>query len=217
MNRLILLSLLNEHDLYGYEINTILREKFVYFTKVSFSSVYYTLDKLLVEGLITKREEKVGNRPPRFIYSITQTGRKEYMIKLMKSINREGKRIDQMDPFNLPFSLMGRMPQEIMSDFDRKQLLEDRKKAAETLKEELEHMHTKVLDMDKDCKDRPELDSFTTLLIRRGIHHLEAEIKWLNEVLKSIEEHIIENSQSNHIINNKTTNGNVSNSSNEEE
>ena len=111
MTKLILLSMLDKKDLYGYEINQILREKYSHFTHVSFSSIYYTLDRMQELGFITKREKKVGNRPVRHVFHITPAGRKEYEKLLQKKVRKEGTRIHHQEPFNLPFSLMGRLPQ----------------------------------------------------------------------------------------------------------
>jgi len=185
MGSLILLSLLNERELYGYEINRILREKYSHFTRVSFSTIYYTLDQLTEKGLITKREEKVGNRPVRSIYKITPAGKKEFQKKLLKSIRKEGKRTRHMDPFNLPFSLMGKLPQEILSDYDRIMLLEERIQEINSVMKELKGYFLKGEPISNEILD-PECDMYSSLLIRRGIHHMGAEISWLNEVITKI-------------------------------
>jgi DNA-binding PadR family transcriptional regulator len=185
MSKLILLSLLNERDLYGYEIKHILKEKYSYFTKVSFSTIYYTLDKLEDEGFITKREEKVGNRPTRSIYHITPQGKKEFQMSLLKVLKKEGKRTSLMDPFNLPFSLMGKLPQEVLSDYDRIRILEGKKSAIGEVRGELKGVCARICEIPEHERG-PEMDIYTCLLIKRGIAHMDAELSWIDEVIEEI-------------------------------
>jgi len=185
MNRLIILAMLIERERYGYEINKLLKEKYALYTRVSSSSIYYTLDRLASEGLISKREEKVGNRPTRSTYSITQTGKKEFRTKLLKMVKREGGKVHQMDPFNLPFSLMDHLPQEILSDYERNYIMEKRRVRVEEQMKELKHLFTSIEPLVVKGDD-PELDLFTLMLIRRGIVHLQAENRWIKEVIDTI-------------------------------
>ena len=180
MTKLILLALLNEQDMYGYEINNILREKYSHFTRVSFSSIYYTLDRLEENGLITKREEKVGNRPARHIYHITPVGRKEFENILTKAIKKESTRINQQEPFNLPFSLMGRLPVDEATKVleKRLELVVEEIVAHKDIYVGLTGLHSK--------KENPQIDLFLLLLVRRGIIHMEAEERWLKECLETI-------------------------------
>jgi len=185
MNRLIILAMLIERERYGYEINKLLKEKYALYTRVSSSSIYYTLDRLASEGLISKREEKVGNRPTRSTYSITQTGKKEFRTKLLKMVKREGGKVHQMDPFNLPFSLMDHLPQEILSDYERNYIMEKRRVRVEEQMKELKHLFASIEPLVAKGDD-PELDLFTLMLIRRGIVHLQAENRWIKEVIDTI-------------------------------
>jgi len=176
MIRILLLSLLSDRELYGYEINRILRKKYMRFTRVSFSSIYYTLDRLEKDGLITKREEKVGNRPARHIYRITPEGRAELQKRLPEKIRKEGMKINIFDPFNMPFSLMGKLPESAL------ELLKMRLNVVRERLEEVEKHHLILTELKKK-KDVPELDAFALTLIRRGILHLKAEKKWLEETI----------------------------------
>ena len=128
----------------------------------------------------------MGNRPPRSTYCITPAGRKEFRGKLLKALEREGKHTSLMDPFNLPFSLMGKLPQEILSDYDRIRLLEGRKEASEEVLGELRGIRDHICDiLEKDrCK---EMDIYARLLLKRGIAHMEAEHSWLDEVIGEIQ------------------------------
>lgn len=194
MNSLIILAMLTERERYGYEISKLLKEKYALYTRVSSSSIYYTLDRLAGDGLISKREEKVGNRPTRSIYTITPLGKKEFRTKLLKMVKREGGKVHQMDPFNLPFSLMDHLPQEILSDYERKYIMEKRKvKVGEKLID-LKHLFTSIEPLVEKGED-PEMDLFTLMLIRRGIVHLQAENRWIKEVIDTISKRSEEDSE----------------------
>lgn len=73
---LVVLGLLNEKPRYGYEIKTIIDHVMTHIIDVSSGSLYYTLKKLREQGLVEESAiEKVGRRPERAIYQITDTGK----------------------------------------------------------------------------------------------------------------------------------------------
>lgn len=77
--RLVILGLLKEQPLYGYELKQIIEERMGDWTDIAFGSIYYALDKLSDEGFIEKlATEKEGNRPSREIYQITAEGKQEF-------------------------------------------------------------------------------------------------------------------------------------------
>ncbi len=78
---IVLLHLLSERDMYGYEL---LRElearsdgKFV----IKYSSLYPVLYRLIDKNIITDKEQIVGKRRTRIYYHLTDLG-KEYLEKL---------------------------------------------------------------------------------------------------------------------------------------
>ncbi len=172
--------MLSERDLYGYEINKIIQQKYVHFTSVSVSTIYYTLDGLENNGFIMKREEKVGNRPARSIYHITSKGKKEFEKILNRNLRKESLMVCMNDPFNLPFSLMGRLPCT-----EVQQLLSKRREMITERKTEMEMMRQSVSDL-SESDEHPECDLFTLLLIDRGIAHLEAEERWILGVIETV-------------------------------
>lgn len=172
--------MLSERDLYGYEINKLIQQKYVHFTRVSVSTIYYTLDGLESNGYIMKREEKVGNRPARSIYQITSKGKKEFENILNLNLKKENLMVCMNDPYNLPFSLMGRLPPD-----EVEQLLKKREAMIGDRKIEMMMMRQSIGDL-SESDDHSEYDLFTLLLIDRGIAHLEAEEGWIREVIEII-------------------------------
>lgn len=72
---LLLLTLLNEQDMYGYQIMQELENRSGQLYTIKEGSLYPTLRRLLSKGLITDREERVGARRIRVYYHLTDQGR----------------------------------------------------------------------------------------------------------------------------------------------
>jgi DNA-binding PadR family transcriptional regulator len=75
---LVLLGLLMEGPLHGYEIRQTLEERMVHVARIPPGTIYYTLKKLEQQGLVEMSTERAGNRPERQVYRITETGRARF-------------------------------------------------------------------------------------------------------------------------------------------
>ena len=81
--RTVCLAILQFGDATGYEIKKMsTEERFAFFVDASFGSIYPALSRLQDDGCVTVREEYESGKPPRKIYSITQTGRAELVESL---------------------------------------------------------------------------------------------------------------------------------------
>ncbi|MBI2877040.1 MAG: helix-turn-helix transcriptional regulator [Candidatus Tectomicrobia bacterium] len=78
MLEIVLLGLLMEGSRHGYEMKKIVEEELVKFVDISSGPIYYTLKSLEKRGLVTKRSGQIGRRPERFVYEITDRGRREF-------------------------------------------------------------------------------------------------------------------------------------------
>jgi DNA-binding PadR family transcriptional regulator len=84
--RLVILGLLRENPLYGYEIKQIIEEHMSDWTSIAFGSIYFALDKLAQEGFVEKvGVEQPGKWPSRSVYQITPAGRAEFLRLLRES------------------------------------------------------------------------------------------------------------------------------------
>jgi DNA-binding PadR family transcriptional regulator len=78
--RLVILGLLRERPLYGYEIKHIIQDHMGDWTSIAFGSIYFALNKLAEEGSIAQvATEQEGGRPSRTVYEITAEGHREFM------------------------------------------------------------------------------------------------------------------------------------------
>ena len=85
--RTILLGLLQQGELYGYQISKmLLQPQFSDWAEVPTASLYHELSRLATEGLIeTVSAEQAGGRPTRTIYRITSTGLTELKRQLVQA------------------------------------------------------------------------------------------------------------------------------------
>jgi len=75
MRDLLILGLLRESQMYGYEIKRLIDHVMSHFVDVSSGSLYYGLKRLAELGYVVEAAvEKVGKRPERSVYKITELG-----------------------------------------------------------------------------------------------------------------------------------------------
>ena len=108
---IILLGLLSERPLHGYEIKQIIAQRMANIAQVAPGTIYYTLKKLEKRGLITSSSERMGNRPERRVYEITGPGRQELEGLLRASLGIDERPyylfdvalyfLDHLDPADL--------------------------------------------------------------------------------------------------------------------
>jgi PadR family transcriptional regulator PadR len=75
---LLVLKLLQDRAMYGYEITQELQEKSQGFFLLQEGSLYPTLYRMLERGLISDRQELVGRRRTRVYYHLEDAGRERY-------------------------------------------------------------------------------------------------------------------------------------------
>ncbi|AIQ43189.1 PadR family transcriptional regulator [Paenibacillus sp. FSL R7-0297] len=94
----VLLGLLNEENLTGYEIKKIVDTRLSFFWSESFGQIYPELKRLAVGGLIAVCEEPVSaegkNSKPSIKYQITASGRYELQEWLKTPVEKETVRYE---------------------------------------------------------------------------------------------------------------------------
>jgi DNA-binding PadR family transcriptional regulator len=83
---LILLGLLKNKSMHGYEIKKVIKDEIRPLTNVTLTSIYYTLDKLAQKGYLRCEKEREGNRPERHVYYITPKGERYFKKLLIRSL-----------------------------------------------------------------------------------------------------------------------------------
>lgn len=109
------LAILSYGDATGYEIRKESTEgRFSYFDDASFGSIYPALARLEADGMVTVREEPQAGKPSRKVYSITETGRAEFISSLCEP--------QAPDTFKSPFLLIALNAAKLSPDVLRRAL-----------------------------------------------------------------------------------------------
>jgi DNA-binding PadR family transcriptional regulator len=82
--RFLILGLLSERPMTGYDIKKVVETTLNTVTNASYGSLYPTLHKLLDEGAVVVDEVPQRGRPSKKIYQITDKGRQELVEWLQK-------------------------------------------------------------------------------------------------------------------------------------
>ncbi len=92
---LLILHLLNQHDYYGYEISTLIREQTDGYLNIPVGSLYPALYKLIDAGYISDYKKQVGRRQVNVYYHLEDTGR-AHLQQLLKDYYDTAKAIQQV-------------------------------------------------------------------------------------------------------------------------
>lgn len=171
IQELILLGLLMEGPRHGYEIKKEIERRLSQFIDLPTKAIYYTLQKLSKEDLVTRTIGQWGRRPERFVYHITDKGREEFKKLLIKNL------FETQRPFlNLDLSL-----------YFMKYL--DLSEAAEKLRDRLRNLREVrywAYSLDKHFKR--DNSSFHLMLIARHMKEtIQPEIQFTEELIRLFE------------------------------
>lgn len=83
---LIILGLLKDKPSHGYEIKKQIKEVIRTFAALEVESIYYSLNLLEKKGFVKKSISSAGNRPEKFIYSLTEKGHERFRQLLTKGL-----------------------------------------------------------------------------------------------------------------------------------
>ena len=171
--RLVILGLLRNQNLYGYEIKQIIQEHMADWTSIAFGSIYFALDKMAEDGLAEKvGTEQKGGRPSRSVYQITEEGRAEFM-RLLRQVWREAER----SYFALDIGLFF-MPALSLDEI--KGYLRDR---IMQLDASLQHLFAHRAEQ----LAQAETPRLATAIFDHTQVHLQAELDWTRDLLGKIE------------------------------
>ena len=164
-----LLGLLAESPKYGYEIKRQFEGALGNVWSVSYGQLYPTLRRLSEQGWVTKRTEPGKKAAEKNIYSITDKGRRKLDEWLLKPV---GSTYRVKDEFTLRFLFFRKVAPLQVLDYLRG-YQERTREQRESFRATLESLH-------------PGIDFYLQGIIRKGIVHLDAEDRWLQEVIEAI-------------------------------
>ena len=165
-----LLGLLAESPKYGYEIKRRFEGALGNVWSVSYGQLYPTLRRLAELGLVTKKTEPGKKAADKNIYSITEKGRRkmdEWLLKPLRCPYRV------KDEFTLRFLFFSKLSRGQVRDY----LCAQRDRTVE----QKEGFERTLLSLGGS------MDYYLQAIMRKGIVHLEAEVRWLDEVTRDLE------------------------------
>jgi len=171
--RLVILGLLREKPLYGYEIKQIIEEHMSDWTSIAFGSIYFALDKLADEKFVEKvNVEQDNKRPARSVYQITDQGRVEFLRLL-----RAGWQQDERQYFALDIYLffLESLPLDEVKTY-----LRMRQAGLQTVLEHLQSHRAEEL-------ANPEVPRLAMAIFDHTYVHTQAELNWVSDLLQKLE------------------------------
>jgi len=191
-----ILGLLAWKPMSGYDIKKLIEVGLSYFWHESYGSLYPTLDRLVVAGLASRKEQRRHGRRTRHVYCITAKGRREMQAWLREPTDLPRTR----NELQLKFFLCSRQPpvesirlleeyreqqrevQELYADSERilRRAVRDR-----ALPDELEEVLPTEAPKRSDTERRNEALIFL-LTLRHGVLKVGARLAWCDEALRAL-------------------------------
>lgn len=84
--KLLLLGLLQSREMHGYKINELLEHSCAIPIKITKANAYKLLADMEKQGWVTHKNEREGNRPPRRVYSVTNSGKEAFLNLLRENL-----------------------------------------------------------------------------------------------------------------------------------
>ena len=172
--RLVILGLLRETPLHGYELKQIIEQHMGDWTNIAFGSIYFALRKLDEEGFIERiAVEQEGRRPSRSVYEITDEGRAEF-LRLLREVWSEIER--QYYAIDVGLAFIEALPiGEIVGH------LKDRSAQLERILQHLAAHKAETLPLE-------DVPKKAGAVFDHSAAHFEAELSWTLGLLAQIEE-----------------------------
>lgn len=168
---LVILSLVAEKPVYGYEIDQIIQQRGMReWTAIGFSSIYYLLKKIKDKGWITgKSSGSTKQGLQRTIYTITSAGLKTCREATLQTLST---------PHGMPnVFLTALLNLPLLSSQQIQESLRKYKQALLLKKNELEQ---------KKENQSPSLPLHVNIIFDYSIHAMNSEISWIDSVLKQL-------------------------------
>jgi DNA-binding PadR family transcriptional regulator len=169
---LVLLSLIAETPRHGYELEKVIDERGMRnWTDIAFSSIYFLLNKLVKEGLISATiQPAAGRGPAKKVYSVMPRG--VYAL-------REGVRSSLANPFpgDRAF-LLGLSCLPLLSQKDALSALRERQNILQARREELAQ---------HPALSQPDFPDHVKAMFTYSLVGLDAELDWLGSFIEHFE------------------------------
>lgn len=162
--KLLLLGLLRRQEMHGYQLNEFIDNNLGLCTDLKKPTAYYLLDQMSKDAWISSEAEQEGNRPPRKVYRLTQTGELAFQRLLRENLCA-------YTPVNFPGDI-GLAFMDWMTPAETLPLLEEQK----------EQVQARLLAV----TTIPAHTGSLALIFSHQRHHLQAELDWLEQIISMV-------------------------------
>lgn len=168
----VILGILQRGPLHGYDLKRIIGQEMGDWTDIAFGSIYFALDGLAKDGFITgETKESSERRPSRIVYTITETGRTEY-LRLLREIWQSDAR--DYSPLDIGIAFLRDLPRDEVRGY-----LAGRIAGMET---GLGYLRAHEAETMAD----PDVPAESRFIFSHARYRMEAELAWAREVLGSL-------------------------------
>lgn len=164
--KLLLLGLLRQQEMHGYELNEFINSTLSSCTDMKKSTAYYLLKKMEDDGLLSQEIIQQGSRPPRQVYQITEAGEEEFQRLLRKNLSHYNQTY-LADDIGIAFL-------DTLDTDEAINLLEKRRREMQNV-------------LDNSTSSKPRKGSLR-LVFEHFIYHLKSELAWTEKILKQLKE-----------------------------
>ncbi len=165
-HELLLLGLLSGTAMHGYQLNEVIETRLKRIAGLKPSTAYSALDRLATLGLVGVTTERVGRRPERKVYALTESGRDRFRDLLRANLASADVPIYTGEH--------GILFLRALAAGEARELLRQRRDATSARLPEVERL-----------RDSHPATSPARLTADHALAHLEAEVAWLDRVLES--------------------------------
>lgn len=162
INRLIMLGILIEGKMHGYQLNEYVKHAMSLYTDLKKSTTYFVLDQLEKEGYVSHEVEREGKRPERRVYEITEKGKTHFFNLLRECISSY---TPTYSSDNIGVAFIGKLEAS-----EAKELLQAKKQKIQS-----------ALKKFNGLKDH---GGHLKYVINHSVAYLNADLKWVNSILK---------------------------------
>ncbi|ARY90291.1 MULTISPECIES: PadR family transcriptional regulator [Lacticaseibacillus] len=165
----VVLGLLNQRDMSGYEIKEVFETQLKFFFDGTFGMIYPILRKLEKDELIQKKHVVQDLKPNKNIYSITELGKKEFMTYL------NSKTVEET--FKSDFLMRMYFGQDL-----------DRDKVISFVEQEITRKKTNLSELTDNYERWTDngMNSFQEITFMYGIAYYKSEIEVLDKALEQL-------------------------------
>ncbi|MBL8058102.1 MAG: helix-turn-helix transcriptional regulator [Anaerolineales bacterium] len=161
---LLLLGVLRQQGMHGYQVHEFIDQYLASCTDLKKPTAYFLLDKLAKAGWITAEQVQEGHRPPRRVYRLTEQGEAAYQRLLRENL---AAYVPAYFISDIGVAFLDDVP----GDEARARLAQRRAALAAEL---------------ETAQAAPVHPGSLQWLVEHRARHLQAELDWLDEILKRL-------------------------------